>query len=216
VSPPVVVVLDSRGANDKQSFLTAAARCLEFPDYFGHNWDAFADCLGDFARERSPVLVVWTGASDLADADRQVAMQIMAERFVDGADLLIVDDVMVAPQPDFALDHVQVAIPAGAEEVARVYWIRLVGLTETPKPLALATRGGLWLTGDALNLHLGVQADFEPARQAHPAIMVRDYDALQRRLRDHGYHVRPADDTPGQRRFHTDDPFGNRIEFIEF
>ena len=65
MSLPEVVVLDTRGALDKQSFLTACARSLAFPDYFGHNWDALADSLGEFARERSPVLVVWTGASDL-------------------------------------------------------------------------------------------------------------------------------------------------------
>ncbi len=33
----------------KAEFLARVARDLDFPDYFGHNWDAFADCLGDFA-----------------------------------------------------------------------------------------------------------------------------------------------------------------------
>jgi RNAse (barnase) inhibitor barstar/catechol 2,3-dioxygenase-like lactoylglutathione lyase family enzyme len=216
MSLPQVVVLDTRGAHDKATFLEACARSLDFPSYFGHNWDALADSLGDFAADKAPVLVVWTGFSDL-DADvRHTAVEIMTERFVDGADLLIVDDVVAPPQPDYALDHVQVAIPEGAEDTAREFWVGVVGLSETPKPLALAQRGGVWLTGEALNLHLGVQRDFQPATQAHPAIMVRDYDALMARLRAAGHDVTPAGDLPDTRRFHTYDPFGNRIEFIAF
>jgi RNAse (barnase) inhibitor barstar len=214
MSPPEVVVLDTRGARDKQSFLAACARSLAFPDYFGHNWDALADSLGEFARERNPVLVVWTGASDLAPADRDIAVEIMSERFVDGADLLIVDDVHAAPAPDFALDHVQLAIPPGAEDQACAYWVDVVGLTRIDKPPQLATRGGVWLTGDALDLHLGVDSDFRPATKAHPGILVRDYEALADRLGAAGYEIRPSGEMPG--RLHTDDPFGNRIEFIAF
>lgn len=32
---------------DKASFLAVVAAALHFPDYFGYNWDALADCLGD-------------------------------------------------------------------------------------------------------------------------------------------------------------------------
>ena len=216
MSLPTVVVLDTRGAHDKAEFLAACARCLDFPSYFGHNWDALADCLGDFAADNAPVLVVWTGFSDLDAGVRDTAVDIMTERFLDGADLLIVDDVVAPPQPDYALDHVQVAIPEGGEDTARDFWVGLVGLAETPKPLALADRGGLWLTGDALNLHLGVQRDFQPATQAHPAIMVRDYDVLAQRLTAAGVDVTATGDLPDTRRFHTHDPFGNRIEFIAF
>ena len=41
------------------------------------------------------------------------------------------------------LDHVQVAIPEGGEDAARDFWVGLVGLAETPKPLALADRRSL-------------------------------------------------------------------------
>ena len=30
---------------DKNAFLNAVAKAVEFPEYFGHNWDAFYDCL---------------------------------------------------------------------------------------------------------------------------------------------------------------------------
>lgn len=216
MSPPEVVVLDTRGAHDKASFLHACARCLGFPDYFGHNWDALADSLSEFADDHRPVLVVWTGASELHSTDRNVATEIFEERFRDGADMLIVDDVGAAAAPDYALDHVQIAIPPDAEDRARRYWVEVVGLTEVPKPTQLAARGGLWLSGDALNLHLGVDADFLPATKAHPGVLVHDYEALIDRITAAGYEVRPAADIPDVRRFHTDDPFGNRIEFIAF
>lgn len=216
MSPPEVVVLDTRGAHDKASFLSACARCLSFPDYFGHNWDAFADSLDEFADDHRPVLVVWTGASDLPPAERDIAVQIFGERFSDAVDMLIVDDVAATAAPDFALDHVQIAIPADAETRARAYWVDVVGLTEVPKPAELVSRGGLWLTGEALNLHLGVDAHFAPAAKAHPGIMVRDYQALVGRIEAAGYEVRTTTDIPEVHRFHTDDPFGNRIEFIAF
>jgi len=42
-----------------------------------------------------------------------------------------------------ALDHVQLAMPAGHEEAARGFYCGLMGLTEKPKPPHLAKRGGL-------------------------------------------------------------------------
>lgn len=216
MSPPQVVVLDTRGVCDKAGFLQACARDLGFPGYFGGNWDAFEECLGEFVTARMPVLVVWTGASGLDSEVHDTALAIMTDRFEAGADLLIVDDVTVAPQPDFALDHVQLAIPAGSQDLARRFWVGVVGLAETPRPLALAAGGGLWLTGDALNLHLGVAQDFAPATLAHPAIMVRDFDDLVERLRADGREVHFCPDVADVRRFHTDDPFGNRLEFIAF
>jgi len=41
--------LDGRFARDKASFLTAAAAAMDFPAYFGHNWDAFEECVNDLS-----------------------------------------------------------------------------------------------------------------------------------------------------------------------
>jgi hypothetical protein len=41
--------LDGRRVVDKASFLLAAAKSLEFPTYFGHNWDAFEELLTDLS-----------------------------------------------------------------------------------------------------------------------------------------------------------------------
>lgn len=41
--------LDGRRARDKSGFLAAAAAAMEFPAYFGHNWDAFEECVNDLS-----------------------------------------------------------------------------------------------------------------------------------------------------------------------
>ncbi|HEX8079382.1 MAG TPA: VOC family protein [Jatrophihabitans sp.] len=111
-------------------------------------------------------------------------------------------------------DHVQVAIPAGAEDVARAFYGSLLGMTEQPKPAALAGRGGCWFSAGSAVLHLGVEEPFSPARKAHPAFLVGELDSLEGRLSAAGYDcVRSDGEIPGVRRFHTFDPFGNRIEF---
>jgi catechol 2,3-dioxygenase-like lactoylglutathione lyase family enzyme len=111
-------------------------------------------------------------------------------------------------------DHVQLAMPRGREESARSFYAGLLGMTELPKPPVLAIRGGCWFaSGDAV-LHLGVEEPFAPARKAHPALLLNDLDALEAALTAAGHAcVRADGEIPGIRRFHTHDPFGNRVEF---
>lgn len=116
------------------------------------------------------------------------------------------------------IHHVQLAIPPGGEDAARAFWVGLLGLTELPKPAALAARGGCWFrAGGAggLEIHAGVEEPFAPARKAHPGIAVVEIDALAARLAESGVQVRWSEEIPGTKRFHTDDPFGNRLEFLD-
>ncbi len=110
-------------------------------------------------------------------------------------------------------DHVQIAIPAGGEVVARAFYGDLLGMTEVAKPPALAVRGGCWFTSGTAVLHLGVEEPFAPARKAHPAFVVSDLDALDAALSKVGHETTQANEIPGIRRFHAADPFGNRLEF---
>ena len=109
------------------------------------------------------------------------------------------------------LHHVQLAIPVGGENAARAFYVDVLGLTEMDKPAALAGRGGLWLRGGDLHLHLGVEDQFAPARKAHPALVVDDLAAAHAAL--------PAPTAisalPGSQRFYVADPFGNRIEILQ-
>lgn len=113
------------------------------------------------------------------------------------------------------LDHVQVAMPAGGEERARAFYGGLLGLREVAKPANLAPRGGVWFAVGARQLHLGVEADFRPARKAHPALRVRGLAELTGRCRAAGVAVAVDEPLPGFDRVYVSDPFGNRLELLE-
>jgi catechol 2,3-dioxygenase-like lactoylglutathione lyase family enzyme len=114
-----------------------------------------------------------------------------------------------------AIDHIQLAMPAGGEALARGFYGEILGLPEKEKPPALAARGGAWFERADLKIHLGVEKDFRPARKAHPALLVKDLPALADRLRAAGCPVIDDEPLPGYRRLYTEDPFGNRIELLE-
>jgi catechol 2,3-dioxygenase-like lactoylglutathione lyase family enzyme len=118
--------------------------------------------------------------------------------------------------PVKALDHVQLAMPPGHEAKARAFYMGLLGIPEVPKPPRLARRGGCWFErGGALKVHLGVEADFQPARKAHPAFLVEDLTGLSAALGAAGHPPRTDAPLEGYRRVYVDDPFGNRIELME-
>jgi len=114
-----------------------------------------------------------------------------------------------------SVHHVQLAIPPGSEDECRRFWGELLGMTELEKPAVLAARGGCWFRSGALEVHLGVEVDFRPARKAHPGILVGDLAALAERFRAAGTDVTPDADFPGYERFYAVDPFGNRLEFLQ-
>jgi catechol 2,3-dioxygenase-like lactoylglutathione lyase family enzyme len=113
------------------------------------------------------------------------------------------------------LHHVQLAIPPGGEDRCRAFWGDVLGMTEIDKPPVLAARGGCWFRGGGLEVHLGVEEDFQPARKAHPGILVAGLSSLAARLEAADVAVHWDEDLPGYDRFYTDDPFGNRLEFLE-
>ncbi|MGA8978387.1 MAG: glyoxalase [Pedococcus sp.] len=111
------------------------------------------------------------------------------------------------------LHHVQLACPAGSEDALRAFYTGVVGLAEIPKPPVLAARGGVWFRVGAHELHCGVEDGFVPACKAHPAIATDDVAALAAAVAAAGGAVSWDEAIPGVRRFHTDDPVGNRVEF---
>ena len=110
------------------------------------------------------------------------------------------------------IDHVQLAIPIGAEDRAREFYVGVLGLAEVPKPPVMAARGGAWFAAGATVVHVGADPDFVPARKAHPALLVSGLAAFVERT---GLDARWSDEIPGSVRCHIDDPFGNRIELVE-
>lgn len=114
-----------------------------------------------------------------------------------------------------AVDHVQLAAPPGSEERLRAYYVGVLGMTEIPKPPVLAARGGCWFQVGSVQLHLGIETDFRPAKKAHPGLRVADIGAYAAALEARGATVTWDDDLPGHQRFYSADPVGNRLEFLE-
>ena len=113
------------------------------------------------------------------------------------------------------IDHIQLAIPPGGEAEARAYYVGLLGFVEVPKPDELVSRGGAWFESGQVKLHLGVEADFQPAHKAHPALLVDNLRELLARLESE--NIIATHDVPfeGYERAHINDPFGNRIELMQ-
>jgi catechol 2,3-dioxygenase-like lactoylglutathione lyase family enzyme len=113
------------------------------------------------------------------------------------------------------IDHVQIAAPEGCEAAAREFYGGVLSMQELEKPPKLRARGGCWFRCGDQQLHIGVQRDFRPAKKAHPAFAVPDLDELRAALRQRRAPVIDDDALPGSRRFYSEDPWGNRLEFVE-
>ncbi|WP_042149412.1 VOC family protein [Paucisalibacillus sp. EB02] len=114
------------------------------------------------------------------------------------------------------LDHVQLAAPKGGEEQAREFYEGLLGFPEVEKPANLKKRGGVWFTDGIIHIHVGIEEPFQPAKKAHPAIRVKNIENMKAYL-DEKQAVYQVDyDLPGANRFYLYDPFGNRLEFLEW
>jgi len=113
------------------------------------------------------------------------------------------------------IDHIQIAAPSGCEAAARYFYGSVLGLKEIEKPPVLAARGGCWFECGSQQLHIGVERNFQPARKAHPAFAVLDLDELRKVLMARDVPVVEDQSLPGARRFYAEDPWGNRLEFVE-
>ena len=113
------------------------------------------------------------------------------------------------------IDHIQLAMPAGQEDEARRFYAGLLGLTEVAKPSHLIGRGGAWFENANVRIHLGVDADFRPAKKAHPGLVVSDLNGLVNILKTAGYQVSDGDAREEYQHAYAEDPFGNRIELIQ-
>jgi catechol 2,3-dioxygenase-like lactoylglutathione lyase family enzyme len=112
------------------------------------------------------------------------------------------------------IDHVQIGVPTGGEAECRRYYVDVLGLPEMERPESVKGRSFLWVRAGAQQIHFRPEPAFAPAQFAHPALLVDDIDDLAAHLAAAGFEVN-REQTVGPGRFHTRDPFGNRLEFIQ-
>jgi len=112
------------------------------------------------------------------------------------------------------VDHIQLPIPIGAAAQARAFYEHLLGLPEVRHPQL--DRPGILrysLGWQRLDLSEGRYTGVAP--QAHVALRVQCLGTLTKALRAAGLRVDVAPLPAGEERIYVEDPFGNRLEFIE-
>ncbi|MGY0693782.1 VOC family protein [Virgibacillus sp. FSP13] len=114
------------------------------------------------------------------------------------------------------IDHVQLAAPIGGEDRARTFFQGLLGFEEVVKPESLQKRGGVWFRIGSIHLHIGIEENFHPAEKAHPAFQVKNIEAMKVYLRMRNVTFTEDENLPKANRFYLHDPFGNRLEFLEW
>ncbi|MFD1414682.1 VOC family protein [Oceanobacillus jeddahense] len=114
------------------------------------------------------------------------------------------------------LDHIQLSAPKGSEKTAREFYKDILGFMEEEKPKTLKPNGGVWFRKGEIAIHIGIEEPFEPLKKAHPAFDVSGIDALQIHLEKAGISTKWDNKLPNARRFYVRDPFGNRLEFLEW
>src|SRR5699024_9991246 len=115
-----------------------------------------------------------------------------------------------------AIDHVQLAAPKGSEDITRKFFKDILGFTEVKKPETLQKQGGVWFTYGNCHIHVGVEDHFSAAKKALPAFEVEDIERLKKHLIANDIAITEDDRLPGANRFYLTDPFGNRIECLEW
>ena len=63
---------------------------------------------------------------------------------------------------------------------------------------------------------VGVENTFFPAKKAHPAFEVNQIEEFSSFLQEKGLEIQVDHKLPGAKRFYLHDPFGNRLEFLEW
>jgi catechol 2,3-dioxygenase-like lactoylglutathione lyase family enzyme len=111
--------------------------------------------------------------------------------------------------------HTQITAPKGADAEVRRFYGQVLGLKETALPEGLKGRNLIWFEVGTSTLHVGFEDGINRAATgAHLAYEVEDIAAFRRRVKDAGFELIEQPKLPGLDRFHTRDPFGNRLEII--
>lgn len=81
---PLAIRIAGRDLTGKPAMLAALAAAFAFPEWFGHNWDALADCLTDLAWLDGPVVLLVENAG-VPEAAAPEAWDVLLDILADAA-----------------------------------------------------------------------------------------------------------------------------------
>ncbi|WP_397537801.1 VOC family protein [Rummeliibacillus pycnus] len=115
-----------------------------------------------------------------------------------------------------SIDHIQLAAPKGSEEIARKFYKDILGFEEVEKPETLKKNGGVWFASGNIQVHIGIEEPFSPSKKAHPAFEIDNIEELKIYFSKNQVEYVEDELLPGANRIYIFDPFGNRIELLEW
>lgn len=111
------------------------------------------------------------------------------------------------------IDHVAITIPAGKTAEAKAFYGGTLALEEIP---GNHPRNATWYQMGDIQLHVVEEAVIGPISGRHPAFEVDNLDKAKDFLEGHDIQVSYSSVIEGRERLFFRDPFGNRIELIEY
>jgi catechol 2,3-dioxygenase-like lactoylglutathione lyase family enzyme len=111
-------------------------------------------------------------------------------------------------------DHVNICVPPEKLEDARLFYKDVIGLPEKYRPDVFGAPG-YWFQLADIELHIGIEPP-KPQSIRHIAFEVKDLDAAAKHLEKHNVQVLQEAVIPGRNRFSFHDPFGNRMELLQY
>lgn len=110
------------------------------------------------------------------------------------------------------LDHILLPVPEGKTAEARAFYSQVLNLIEIPGE---HPGGAIWFEIAGIQLHLREESGGTLSLR-HPAFEVSDLAGAKQELEKNGVAISYSSDIDGRQRFFFRDPFGNRIELLEF
>lgn len=110
------------------------------------------------------------------------------------------------------LDHILLPISEGKTAEARAFYSHVLNLTEIPGE---HPGGAIWFEIAGIQLHLREEQGGSLSLR-HPAFEVKNLAGAKHELEQKGVAISYSSDIDGRQRFFFRDPFGNRIELLEF
>jgi catechol 2,3-dioxygenase-like lactoylglutathione lyase family enzyme len=112
-------------------------------------------------------------------------------------------------------DHINICVAPERLEEARSFYTDVLGIQPIKRPDHVFKVTGYWFTVAGIELHIGIERPIERTFR-HTAFEVSDLAASRKHLEDHGVQIFEEPVIPNRIRFTFIDPFGNRMELLEY
>jgi catechol 2,3-dioxygenase-like lactoylglutathione lyase family enzyme len=111
-------------------------------------------------------------------------------------------------------DHINICVPIERLEEARLFYINVMGLEQKARPDVFDVPG-YWFTWGDIELHIGIEPAL-PLSARHTAFEVSDAQVARQWLEQNNIETYDEPLIEGRNRFTFYDPFGNRMELLEY